>query len=185
MSKWNSASQNNQKNDILIRQGELISGVIDRAAIGSEEPDSILHRIAKDYGSEDVRSFLNSVLSVLRAYITNIGFSFSFEELVLDASAEKKVMKNIDDSYNKVSDLINQYEDNTLPLTKGLQPQEALEAYKLVTKFEDLNPSLEPSHAFAEAIKIAPKLSKDTIIICDSCGDAHKDRDILRQRLGN
>ena len=26
------------------------------------------------------------------------------------------------------------------------------------------NPSLEPSHAFAEAIKIAPKLSKDTII---------------------
>ena len=63
--------------------------------------------------------------------------------------------------------------------------EEALEAYKLVTKFEDLNPSLEPSHAFAEAIKIAPKLSKDTIIICDSCGDAHKDRDILRQRLGN
>ena len=129
MSKWNSASQNNQKNDILIRHGELISGVIDRAAIGSEEPDSILHRIAKDYGSEDVRVFLNSVLSVLRQYITNIGFSFSFEELVLDPSAEKKVMKNIDDSYNKVSDLITQYENNTLRLTKGLKPQEALEAY--------------------------------------------------------
>ena len=129
MSKWNSASQNNTKNDVLIRQGELISGVIDRAAIGSEEPDSILHRIAKDYGSEDVRQFLNSVLSVLRAYITNIGFSFSFDELVLDTSAEKKVMKNIDDSYNKVSELINQYQNNTLPLTKGLQPKEALEAY--------------------------------------------------------
>ena len=60
----------------------------------------------------------------------------------------------------------------------------ALEAYKLVTKYEDLNPSLEPSHAFAEAIKIAPKLSKDTIIIVNSCGDALKDRDILKQRLG-
>ena len=48
----------------------------------------------------------------------------------------------------------------------------------------NLNPSLEPSHAFAEAIKIAPKLSKDTIIIVNSCGDAKKDRDILRERLG-
>ena len=62
--------------------------------------------------------------------------------------------------------------------------EDALNAYKLVTKFEKLNPSLEPSHAFAEAIKIAPKFNKDTIIIVNSCGDAKKDRDILRKRLG-
>jgi len=62
--------------------------------------------------------------------------------------------------------------------------EDALSAYKLVTKFEKLNPSLEPCHAFAEAIKIAPRLSKDTIIIVNSCGDAKKDRDILKARLG-
>ncbi|MDA8858509.1 tryptophan synthase subunit beta [Candidatus Pelagibacter sp.] len=60
----------------------------------------------------------------------------------------------------------------------------ALNAYKLVTKLEKINPSLEPSHAFAEAIKIAPELNKDTIIIVNSCGDAKKDRDILKERLG-
>ena len=43
---------------------------------------------------------------------------------------------------------------------------------------------MEPSNAFAEAIKIAPKLSKDTVICVNSCGDALKDRDILRQKLG-
>ena len=59
-----------------------------------------------------------------------------------------------------------------------------MSAYKLVTKFENLNPSLEPSHAFAEAIKIAPKLNEDTVVCVNSCGDALKDRDILRQRLG-
>ena len=62
--------------------------------------------------------------------------------------------------------------------------EEALHAHQLVTKFENISPSLEPSHAFAEAIKIAPKLSKDTIIIVNSCGDAKKDRDILKKRLG-
>jgi len=62
--------------------------------------------------------------------------------------------------------------------------EDALNAYKLVTKLEKINPSLEPSHAFAEAIKIAPKLNKKTIIIVNSCGDAKKDRDILKARLG-
>ena len=62
--------------------------------------------------------------------------------------------------------------------------EDALSAYKLVTKLEKINPSLEPCHAFAEAIKIAPKLSRDTVIIVNSCGDAKKDRDILKQRLG-
>jgi len=62
--------------------------------------------------------------------------------------------------------------------------EEALEAYKLVSSMEYIRPSLEPSHAFAEAIKIAPKLSKDTIIIVNSCGDANKDRKILERKLG-
>ena len=62
--------------------------------------------------------------------------------------------------------------------------EEALNAYKLVSKLEKLSPSLEPSHAFAEAIKLAPKLSKETIIVVNSCGDAKKDRDIIKKRLG-
>jgi len=62
--------------------------------------------------------------------------------------------------------------------------EEALKAYKLVSSMEYIRPSLEPSHAFAEAIKIAPKLSKDTMIIVNSCGDANKDRKILEHRLG-
>ena len=62
--------------------------------------------------------------------------------------------------------------------------EEALQAYKLVSKLEKLSPSLEPSHAFAEAIKIVPKLSKDVIVCVNSCGDAKKDMAIIKQRLG-
>ena len=35
-----------------------------------------------------------------------------------------------------------------------------------------------------ETLIIAQKLSKYTIIIVNSCGDAKKDRDILKQKLG-
>jgi tryptophan synthase beta subunit len=49
---------------------------------------------------------------------------------------------------------------------------------------ESISPSLEPSHAFAEAIKIAPRLSGDTICCINSCGDSYKDKDIIKSRLG-
>ena len=62
--------------------------------------------------------------------------------------------------------------------------EEALTAYKLVTKFEKLRPSLEPSHAFFVALKEAKKLSKNTVVVINSCGDAYKDRGILEKRLG-
>ena len=39
------------RKDVVIKNGELISGVIDKSSIGAEEPESVLHRIAKDYGN--------------------------------------------------------------------------------------------------------------------------------------
>ncbi len=62
--------------------------------------------------------------------------------------------------------------------------EEALNAYKLVSKLENISPSLEPSHAFAEAIRIAPNLNSSNVIIVNSCGDSIKDKDIIKSRLG-
>jgi tryptophan synthase beta chain len=62
--------------------------------------------------------------------------------------------------------------------------EDALKAYKLVSSLENISPSLEPSHAFAEAIRIAPKLKSSEVIIVNSCGDSLKDKDIIKKRLG-
>jgi len=63
--------------------------------------------------------------------------------------------------------------------------EEALAAFQMVTKLEDISPSLEPSHAFAETIKLAPKLNSKTIIVVNSCGDSFKDKFIIQKRLGS
>ena len=63
--------------------------------------------------------------------------------------------------------------------------EEAFGAYKLVTELEEISPSLEPSHSFAEAIKIAPRLDDTNIIVVNSCGDSLKDKDIIKKRLGS
>ena len=53
--------------------------------------------------------------------------------------------------------------------------QEALEAFKLCCTLEGIIPALEPSHALAHLMKIAPKLPSDHIICMNMCGRGDKD----------
>jgi DNA-directed RNA polymerase subunit A' len=130
-SKWGRGLLGGDRKDVVVRDGQLVSGVIDRASIGAEEPDSILHRICKDYGPEEARRFLNSILRVLKAVITRFGFSYGYEDLQLDPETKEEIQRTIRESYERVQELVRQYEAGTLPLKKGLSPEEALEQYIL------------------------------------------------------
>lgn len=52
---------------------------------------------------------------------------------------------------------------------------EALAAFELLSKTEGIIPALESSHAIAEAVKLAPSLSKNKIIIVNLSGRGDKD----------
>ncbi|MCX6794869.1 MAG: tryptophan synthase subunit beta [Candidatus Falkowbacteria bacterium] len=60
---------------------------------------------------------------------------------------------------------------------------EALEAFQVLTKIEGIIPALESSHAVAQAIKLAPKLNSDKIIIVNLSGRGDKDVDYVAERL--
>jgi len=61
---------------------------------------------------------------------------------------------------------------------------EALEAFKLCTKVEGIIPALEPAHALAHVIKIAPELPKDHLLVMNLCGRGDKDVFAVAERLG-
>jgi tryptophan synthase beta chain len=61
---------------------------------------------------------------------------------------------------------------------------EALEAFQVLSKLEGIIPALESSHAVAEAIKRAPKMRPDQIIIVNLSGRGDKDLDTAIQALG-
>ena len=127
-SKWNKSIKGEGK-DVVIKNGELISGVIDKASIGAEEPDSVLHRIAKDYGNDVAQQFLNSILVMLKTFITHRGFTYGYSDLWLSEDTHKEITEVIKKAYDKIDELIQQYKEGTLPLTRGLSPEEALELY--------------------------------------------------------
>ena len=52
---------------------------------------------------------------------------------------------------------------------------EALEAFQELSRTEGIIPALESSHALAEVKKMAPKMGKDALIICNLSGRGDKD----------
>ena len=60
---------------------------------------------------------------------------------------------------------------------------EALEATKFLSRTEGIIPALESAHAVAEAMKLAPKLGKDKILMVNVSGRGDKDIGILTREM--
>ncbi|MFN9094327.1 MAG: tryptophan synthase subunit beta [Alphaproteobacteria bacterium] len=61
---------------------------------------------------------------------------------------------------------------------------EALSAFQLCSKMEGIIPALEPAHALAHVIKVAPSMPKDKLIIMNMCGRGDKDIFTVARALG-
>ena len=57
----------------------------------------------------------------------------------------------------------------------SINDAESLEAFEVVAKLEGILPALESAHAFAHAAKVAPKMSKDQILVINCSGRGDKD----------
>jgi tryptophan synthase beta chain len=62
--------------------------------------------------------------------------------------------------------------------------KEALDAFQLLARTEGILPALEPSHALAAVQRIAPTLSKDTLLVMNLCGRGDKDIFTVGKELG-
>ena len=62
--------------------------------------------------------------------------------------------------------------------------RDALEAFQLLSKLEGIIPALEPSHALAHLMRVAPKMAKDRIIVVTLSGRGDKDVFTVANALG-
>jgi len=66
----------------------------------------------------------------------------------------------------------------------SITDMEALEAFQLSCSTEGIIPALEPSHALAHVMKIAPTLPREHIIVMNMCGRGDKDVQTVARHLG-
>ena len=61
---------------------------------------------------------------------------------------------------------------------------EALSGFQLLCRTEGIIPALEPSHAIAAVMKVAPTMPKDSVILVNLCGRGDKDIFSVAEHLG-
>ncbi len=61
---------------------------------------------------------------------------------------------------------------------------ESIEAFKTLCRYEGIMPAIESSHALAEALKTAPKMGKDEVIVVNLSGRGDKDVHTVAKYLG-
>lgn len=62
--------------------------------------------------------------------------------------------------------------------------KEALEAFHTLTRVEGIMPALESAHAVAYAMKLAPQMAKDAVLLVNLSGRGDKDMDTVAQASG-
>jgi tryptophan synthase beta chain len=62
---------------------------------------------------------------------------------------------------------------------------EALHAFALLSKLEGIIPALEPAHAIAKVLELAPRKPKDHLMVVNLSGRGDKDLDTVSQHLGS
>src|SRR4030066_1948834 len=114
---------------VVIKNGELLSGIIDRRSIGSEQSESLLNRIIKDYGTQAGREFLNKITRMLKLYISMRGFSYTYEQLVLSPRARSRIQKTMERIEKKIEELIASKQSGTWVRLPGQTLEESFEIY--------------------------------------------------------
>ncbi len=66
----------------------------------------------------------------------------------------------------------------------AINDDEAIDAFDALCRFEGIIPALESSHALAHAIKIAPAMSKDKVLLVNLSGRGDKDMNTVAKLKG-
>ena len=66
----------------------------------------------------------------------------------------------------------------------AITDDEALNAFHTLTRMEGIMPALESAHAVAHAMKLAPTLSKDKVLLVNLSGRGDKDMNTVAERSG-
>ncbi|MEM3615340.1 MAG: DNA-directed RNA polymerase subunit A' [Candidatus Methanomethylicia archaeon] len=112
---------------VLIRNGKLISGVLDKKTIGAGQSESLLHIIIKDYGIEEARRFMDNVFKMFLAYIDQRGFTINLEDEKVSMEVKQKINEIMENAEKEIKKLIDLYVEEKLPRLPGRTLEETFE----------------------------------------------------------
>ncbi|NHJ40788.1 MAG: DNA-directed RNA polymerase subunit A' [Asgard group archaeon] len=112
---------------VTVRDGILLTGVIDKKAIGSQQEGSLLGRILVDYGTDVTREFLDGVTKLFTRLLSFKGFTMGFWNVDIPKEAKARIDEILDDAEKETRETIDAYRQGILERLPGRSQEETLE----------------------------------------------------------
>ncbi|MEM5794450.1 MAG: DNA-directed RNA polymerase subunit A' [Candidatus Aenigmatarchaeota archaeon] len=111
---------------VVIKNGKLICGTIDKAAVGDED-GKVIDKMEKEYGAMFLKKFLFNITRLSIQVLMNSGFSLSISDQDLTEEETREIKKVLDNVRREVDELIEAYEKGEIRILAGRTPKESLE----------------------------------------------------------
>ena len=114
------------KNDVIIKDGKLVQGVIDKNTIGGEA-GLMLRNIHKRYGKKTTIEVLGKIFRLGIKILLRRGFTTSLSDSDIPENAKIRINELLNKAEDDVNALINLYHQGKLEIFPGRTAQETLE----------------------------------------------------------
>ncbi|MEM5805737.1 MAG: DNA-directed RNA polymerase subunit A', partial [Candidatus Aenigmatarchaeota archaeon] len=110
---------------VVIENGRLVKGVIDKVAVGAES-GKLINKIEKIYGGEFTKRFIYIISKLAIEFLMQMGFSISISDQDLSEVARREIKEIIEKIRKDVDEINMQYMRGELKLLVGRSPKETL-----------------------------------------------------------
>jgi len=111
---------------VVIRNGKLVTGTIDEKAVGAFK-GRIVDKIARDYGSEAAKNFLDAITKMAVGAITLRGFTTGIDDEDIPTDAKAQIEEVLRLAMEKVNSYVEAYRNGELEQMPGRSLEETLE----------------------------------------------------------
>ncbi|MEK6820414.1 MAG: DNA-directed RNA polymerase subunit A', partial [Nanoarchaeota archaeon] len=115
-----------QKAYLSIKDGKLLSGVIDKNTFGVED-GLLIQFLDREVGREKTLEIVKNIFLIGTNHLSREGFSISFSDLNVNEKTRQETEKIIEAAEEKANKVIKSYHDNTLELIPGKTREESRE----------------------------------------------------------
>jgi DNA-directed RNA polymerase subunit A' len=132
---------------VVIRNGQLVAGTIDENAVGAFK-GRIIDKLARDYGPEMAKRFIDRVTRLLIGAIMVKGFTTGIDDEDIPEEAKKQIADQLKVAAEKVKQLVEAYKAGELEQMPGRSLEETLEveAMKVLSRAREQSGEIAGKH---------------------------------------
>lgn len=112
---------------LVIRNSEVMCGVMDKATVGDGKKDSVFYVLMRDFGPDYAVQGMNRLAKLSARWLSNNGFSIGISDVTPGDMLVRKKQALVQEAYAKCDKLIKDYKDGKLQRDPGCDEEKTME----------------------------------------------------------